>query len=295
MTKIANSAKIQANYEINSRTTSNNNGKDMLGVFGYGFNENEPTTTNNKEDFNNYSERTPQEIEKNVKDLLGESFFNDLSDEFKANVLKKYETIKAYSENNNKNISDVELTQRLKNYINALNANAKEQKMGEYFINGGDAFSYNGETIVDQNIKQQKATGTDEEYFRSILDRGNGTVQLYDTDGDNQVSLKEFIAGEAADWKKLTGENLTSEMQEATKQYFNKLDRDDKKGYLNSIELATHEYARATLGDTDKNSNEELTFKEWYLGSVVGSNDAITKRYDYASDQIYGVLKNFKE
>ena len=71
MTKIANSAKIQANYEINSRTTSNNNEKDKLGVFGYGFNENEPTTTNNKEDFNNYSERTPQEIEKKCEKPFG--------------------------------------------------------------------------------------------------------------------------------------------------------------------------------------------------------------------------------
>lgn len=294
MTTITNSIKIPADHEIRETNFVNNNQQETSGVFGYGFNE-ELEVSSNQSSYSNKFQETADDIEKNVKNLLGESFFNNLSDDYKKNVLKKYETIKTFSLNNNKKISDTELARRLTNYINALEANAKEQKMGEYVINGGDAFSYNGDSIVDQNIKQQKATGTDEEYFRSILDRGNGTVQLYDTDGDNRVSLNEFIEGEAADWKNLTGEELTQEMRAETEKYFNKMDRDNERGFLNSIELGCHEYARATLGDTNANSNEELTFTEWYLGSTVGTNVEITARYDYASNQIYNVLKNFEE
>lgn len=186
------------------------------------------------------------------------------------------------------------MARRLNNYIKALDSHSKEIKMGEYIVNGGLANEYDGETIVDENVRQQKATGTDEEYFQSLLDRGNGTVQRYDTNGDNVVSESEFLEKEASDWKKLTGENVTAEMTSASKNYFNKIDK-NKNGTLDSAELGTHEYARATLGDTDKNTNDELTFKEWYLGSTVGTNEAITSRYDYASEQIYKYLDKQQE
>lgn len=116
----------------------------------------------------------PKEQEEKVKTLLGETTFNALSDEVKEEVLKKYSTIKEFSAYNNINVTDAEMTRRLSNYINALKSHAQEIKMGEYFINGGLANEYTGESIVDENVRQQKATGSDEEYFQALLDRGKG-------------------------------------------------------------------------------------------------------------------------
>lgn len=198
----------------------------------------------------------PKEREEKVKTLLGEKFFNALSDEVKEEVLKKYSTIKEFSANNNIEVSDTEMTRRLSNYINALKAHEQELKMGEYFVNGGLANEYNGESVVDENVRQQKATGSDEEYYQALLDRGNGSVQLYDTNGDNIVSEQEFLEKEASDWKKLTGEDVTDEMTTASKEYFKRIDKNND-GALDSTEFGTHEYARATLGDTAENTNDE--------------------------------------
>lgn len=266
-----------------------------MGFVNSSGNNTQAPTTNNKPTApkdskpveNNKTVEDPKAQEEKVKTLLGETTFNALSDEVKDEVLKKYSTIKEFSANNNTEVSDAEMSRRLNNYINALKAHERELKMGEYLVNGGLADEYTGESIIDENVRQQKATGSDEEYFQSLLDRGDGSVQLYDTNGDNVVSEQEFLAKEAADWKKLTGEDVTDEMTTASKEYFKLIDK-DSNGTLDSAEFGTHEYARATLGDTDKNTNEELTFKEWYLASAeVGNNENITKRYDYASNQIY--------
>lgn len=294
-TAARNAQKVQTESMIGSTSTAHI-GNLMNGLWRQQENNTSAPSTNKNTTVPQDTEtaENPKEQEEKVKTLLGETTFNALSDEVKEEVLKKYSTITTYSKNNGIEVSDTEMARRLNNFIKALDSHSKEMKMGEYFVNGGFADEYNGETIVDENVRQQKATGTDEEYFQSLLDRGNGTVQLYDTNGDNVVSESEFLEKEASDWKQLTGENVTDEMTSASKDYFNKIDK-NKNGTLDSAELGTHEYARATLGDTDKNTNDELTFKEWYLGSTVGTNEAITSRYNYASDQIYKYLNNQQE
>jgi len=245
------------------------------------------------------TKETSIEKENNVKNLLGADKFNNLSAEIKADVLKKYETIKAYSQQNNIEISDTELSRRLNSYIKALNAKAKEVEMARHFEAGGAIENFN-DSIVDEDIRELKDPSKDiNQYIQALLNRGTGSVQLFDENGDNRVTEKEYLQGQAKEYKKLYGEKLSSKMEEATKKTFNKLNRDkttDSSGnqFLSEAEFATHEFAKATLGDTDKNTTEELTIRESLLSSMILDKPGIEEKYDYGSDKIWEVMKKFK-
>lgn len=238
---------------------------------------------------------TSVEKENKVKNIIGAEKFNGLSAEIKADVLKKYDTIKAYAQQNNIEVSDAEMARRLTSYTKALAAKEKEVEMTQGFLNGETQIP----SIVDEDIKQQKATGTDEQYFQSILNRGTGVVQLFDKNGDNQVTESEYLQGQEQEYKNMTGENLSLEMVDATKKMFNKLNKDttaDSSGnqFLSEAEFATHEFAVATLGDKDKNTTEELTIEEYMASGEILTNAETEKNYDYGSNKIWEVMKKFK-
>ena len=235
-----------------------------------------------------------QTAETTVKNLLGEDKFNSLDDERKADILKKYSTITTYATNNGIAISDAEMTRRLNAYIKALEAHEQELKFGEHFIKNGDKADFSGNSIVYEEIATEKSKekGNDEDYYKTILNRGIGTVQLYDTNGDNQVSREEFLAKEKADWKKLTGEDITSKMEDATTALFNRINKDNDTEYLSNAELGAFEYARATTGDVSTNSNQELTYEEWLLSSLgINAGGQITTDFVRAQNQIYNILE----
>lgn len=249
--------------------------------------------------------------EKTVKDLIGETNFNNLSEDFKGEVLKKYSTISTYAKNNNITISDEEMTRRLNNYIKALDAHKKELQMGDYQLqlletdeNEGKAGLENCPvTIVDNDIIQGKA-GSDEEYYQSFLARGEGYVELYDTNGDGVVELDEFLSKEESD----AGSSEISEEDEAA---FNMLAGDDKKlslnEYLNNIKVQlkrdlsddeiqrhTNEYNIIAGTDNAIDYNEyiksEEIFAKNYFSTIAGDNKIDAKEmasHLYAVSRLY--------
>ena len=240
-------------------------------------------------------DQTKEEISKKVIDILGEDYFNGLPEDMKEDILKKYSTITTYAKNNNIEISDAEMARRLNNYITALKAHKQELEFGKHLINNGADAEFTGESIVYDDIATEKEKPPSEEndnaYYATLLNRGIGTVQLYDTNGDNQVSRKEFLEKEKADWKNLTGEDITPDMEKATTALFNRINMDNETEFLSNAELGAFEYARATTGDVSTNSNQELTYEEWYLSSSgIGVSDKITSDFERAQNQIYQIL-----
>jgi hypothetical protein len=239
-------------------------------------------------------EKTKAELEASVKQLLTNTNINydELSEDVQENLLKKYETITTYSKNNNINMSDTELTRRLTNYVKALNAHSVELQMSEVYTqslekDGGAEEAWENCTlkIEDEDIAAQKNKGATSDYIDSIVQRGEGYVDMYDSNGDGSVDFNEFKTFEEKD----SGQTLADDEIEATKQYFNRLDKNND-GKLDSNEMATHLFATSRLFDGSSNTVEDITYKEWVGSQKLGKDADIDKNYKYASDEIYEYL-----
>ncbi|MBQ7763925.1 EF-hand domain-containing protein [bacterium] len=227
----------------------------------------------------------PETPENAVKSLIGETAFDNLNDNFKTEVLKKYSTITDYAQNNNIEISDAEMARRLNNYITALKAHEQELRMGEYQLNllsteeneGQAGLDNCPEIILDEGIKTGKA-GSDKEYYQAFLDRGEGYVQLYDTNGDGVVTQEEFLSLEEQDGGAV-------EETEESKEAFKLIAGDDEKitleEYLSNLksqlgrDLKEDEISRNTnefniIAGTDN----EMTYEEY-----MSSEKAIAENY----------------
>lgn len=210
--------------------------------------------------------------------LLGDETYNNLSPELREDVQNKYIALKTI-----RKMDDSELAPRLTNYIKALQAHQQEVQMGQYFEdaieNDNIASLHNCPiTILDTDIADQKVNGSDAEFTQSLVDRGQGYVDLYDANHDDKVNFEEFIALEEAD----NGRPLTADEIEMTREYFNMLARND--GSIDINEFASHLAATSRLYDTgragDPSTPEDITFKEWYGAQMVGTDEFITRNYN---------------
>ena len=240
--------------------------------------------------------------------------FDSLSDDIKKDVLKKYNTYTSVLHLE----GDVKST-RITNYVKALQAHQTEEDMAATYayarqkveesvdadIASGAVAQDNRNAevekrlaallqnvdsklpvIKDSDIAKQKVSGTDEQYMQSLVNRGEGYVDMYDTDNNGTISFEEFKALEEKD----NGAALTPEDSAAAQEYFNRLDK-NKDGSLDKNEMASHLYAASRLYDGSGNSVEDITFKEWYGAQLLGQDQYIDRNYNYASDQLYGALK----
>ena len=190
---------------------------------------------------------TEEEISKKVIDVLGEDYFNKLPEDIKEDLLKKSE---AYI--NILKLDGDDLSDRLKTYVKALNAHKIELLMAEYegniFQEALNEVAENPEfptseelekakilvaekrinselKIEDDDIEKQRLTGTDDEYYGAMRNRGIGYVDLYDTNGDEKVSLKEYKTFT----EKEVGAQLDTEQEKMAEKLFNKIDHNSDK------------------------------------------------------------------
>ena len=204
-------------------------------------------------------------------------------------VLKSYINHKTI----HKEWSDSAIADRLKYYIKALESHDTELHMGEYLndaINGDenlfDKLTNCDIKIVNDEIANTKSNPSSQKFIDSLLGRGSGYVDLYDTNDDQKISYNEFEKFEEKD----SGQKLTNEEKTVTKEYFNRLDK-NSDGYIDDKEMASHMYAVARLFDGNKSTTEDITFKEWYAASAMIDDENVKRNYDYASDQLYNALK----
>lgn len=195
----------------------------------------------------------PKEREEKVKTLLGEKFFNALSDEVKEEVLKKYSTIKEFSANNNITVTDAEMTRRLSNYARALSNIAK----AEFGFAQGDTNA----TCEIAGVNEALANEDMVKYKEAYNQLASEYIELCDdAKGDGRIGLREYIAKENAD-AGIDIENISdSELQQKfAAEYitFQALDL-DQSGYLEKDEVA----GMLNWTAVQDNNGRNITYKD---------------------------------
>lgn len=254
---------------------------------------------------------TTLEKENNVKNLMGAEKFNNLSAEIKADVLKKYDTIKAYAQQNNIEVTDAEMKTRLSNYVKALEQKATFKKMNaelEKNVTGNTAEEIENSQVkiaktsnishVDEDVKAAFEKKDTDAYFKAFENQGIGLVQLYDANGDQKVTHDEFLEAQ----KKSIIENLPeeflankteSEIMDFVNENLDLIENTFKAidktadGYLDSTEMATHQYVMA--GFERNGFSYETTFAEWLVtqSGLTGENKIYQAKYEKESDEVF--------
>lgn len=261
------------------------------------------------------SRRSGQETAKpedEIKAALKEAGidFDSLSDDIKKDVLKKYDAYTSVLHLE----GDVKST-RITNYVKALQAHKIEIAMGDFdskvFTEALNEVAKDPDNptsdelekakavalekrqacelkIEDSNIATQCKTGTDEEYFGALKGRGEGYVDMYDTDNDGKISFTEFKTFEEKNGGMTLYADETAELQKC----FDKMDRNNDH-FIDANEMASHLYAVSRMHDKGGGPNtvSDITFGEWHDSQKFTSNSDVSARYDVISSQLYGVLE----
>ncbi len=251
------------------------------------------------------------ELQKEVEDILGKEKFNNLSADMQKDVLNKCDAYK-----NVLKLEGTALNTRVENYVKALQAHQKELEMGKLSEkafndalkevaadpnNPTDTELEQAKTLAqkkkqeydikiqDDNIETQRKTGTDEEYFGALRSRGESYLDMYDKNNDEVISFIEFKALEEKD----SGEALTTEEEDMTREFFNRIDKDNNG--IDANEMASHLYAVSRMNDSSEqgapNTVADITFGEWLDSQQILTNEKVATRYDNIYNQLYGVLK----
>lgn len=290
------------------------NGIDVIGLLlnGSGNPNNSYDNTNvtkTENDDLKEEDLTKEEISKKVIEALGEDYFNELPEDMKEDILNKSETYI-----NILKLDGEALSNRLKTYVKALNAHKIELEMAEYegniFQEALNEVAKNPEfptseeleeakklvaekrmnselKIIDDDIEDKILTGTDEEYFGAMRSRGVGYVDLYDINGDEKVSLKEYKTFT----EKEVGAQLDTEQEKMAENLFNKIDH-NSDNYITANEMASHLYAISRMHDTNNGPNtvSDITFAEWHDSGKILEREDVGGRYDAIYNQLYDVL-----
>lgn len=281
-----------------------------LGNINNSYDNTNVTKTENDDLKEEEEDQTKEEISKKVIEALGEDYFNGLPDDMKEDILNKSETYINILKLDGDAFSD-----RLKTYVKALNAHKIELKMAEYegniFQEALNEVAKNPEfptseelekairlvaekrinselKIEDDDIEKQRLTGTDEEYYGAMRNRGIGYVDLYDTNGDEKVSLKEYKTFT----EKEVGAQLDTEQEKMAEKLFNKIDH-NSDNYITANEMASHLYAVSRMDDADGGPNtvSDITFAEWHDSNKILEGGDVSVRYDAIYKQLHNVLK----
>lgn len=268
------------------------------------------TYTNRTEEVEEKKPLDPAKMQEEVEDILGKEEFSKLPKDMQKDILTKYDAFK-----NVLNLDGDKLSARVKTYVEALQSHKIELEMGEYngelFENALKEVAANPESptteelekakelalknkrecsikIENSNIEEQRKTGTDEEYFGALKDRGQGYVDMYDKNNDEAIDFNEFKALEEKD----SGSTLSEEEKALTQEFFNKIDK-DKNGKLDANEMASHLYAVSRMHDTGQGPNtvSDITFQEWIDSQQILDDSQVEERYRNIYNQLYGVLK----
>lgn len=251
------------------------------------------TTENNTE--NNEHELTMDEKKAAVKELLKEVFPKIEESEHFEELVNKYVLYKEV----HKDWDDKKITDRLIMYYKALLSHDKQKLYGEclervtkeylrykpadYVLTPKDEQCIKArcirelkakgiedvDAIITAEISAKRTNGGNEtaSYFLSQFARGEGYIELYDTNGDQKISQEEFIALE----KKDNGGSLDEAELGATISTFNQIDINND-GSIDKNEMGAYLYAMSTINDKkdeqhpeqSEDTSDAISFDEYY-------------------------------
>lgn len=233
-----------------------------------------------------------EEKKNKVVDLIKTKRTNfNVKSEFMDDLVSKYDLYKScHADWDEDKIAD-----RLYLYLKALEAHKTELEYGKIAqMDDNEAVQKMKEyNIVDEDIKgameKKNQDGTvmiTDEYLNALKNRGVGYLDLYDTNGDEKISFKEFCALEAKD----SGvSELGADEKAASQKYFNMMDKSGD-GNLDANEMASHLFAVSRLYDGEdgqpKNSADDIRYMEWYGAQ----NPELSEYLSKASDILYEKL-----
>ena len=248
-------------------------------------NQQENTEIENKE--TPEEENNKEALKANVIEIISKEKFDKFSSELQEDILNKFSAYKTVLR-----LNDSECSRRISNYVKALESRETQKQMGEYLEQALQTEANEGLdncpiTDRDVDIAEQKVNGSDEEFIQSLLNRGEGYLDMYDKNNDEKVSFEEFIALEEKD----AGIELTNEEKKETEKYFNIIANGD--GVIDAKDFASHLTAVARLYDGNtRSSGEEISYKEWFGAQMIGSDENITNNYNIWRE---GYQKTFEQ
>ena len=252
-------------------------------------------------------------LQEEVEGILGKENFNKLSADLQKDILNKYN---AYQ--NVLKLEGEPLSNRLKNYVKALKAHQVELKMGAYneklFEETLKEVAVNPENPTEEELEQVKtkvlqkkqecdikiedsdietqALQNDQNFEKHLLAvkaRGQGYVDMYDKNNNGVISFEEFKALEELDSVNV----LSPEETEATRIFFNRIDKDNDG--IEAHEMASHLYAMSRMHDKSEegapNSANDITFGEWLDSQQILNNENVSTRYNSIYNMLYEEIK----
>ena len=158
--------------------------------------------------------KTPEEKVQTLLKKVGIDIENE-NDEFKKDVLSKFNTMLLFAKNNNQNLDDETIKTRLSNYVKALRFHNVELAANK------------GEDVVYENTDCANAT-TEEELIDKYHQFGKEYVELYDQDGDGSIDVYEMFYQEIIDH---CTETLGYSQDKAKQTAITIIEEYQKKGY----------------------------------------------------------------
>ena len=145
--------------------------------------------------------KTPEEKVKTILKTAGIDIENE-SDEFKKDVLSKYNTMVMTAKSSNQELDDDTIKTRLSNYVKALRFHEIEIRANK------------GEDVAYEN-KECSSAKTEDEAIKKYKQFGAEYVELYDQNGDKSIDIHELFFLDLIDIYKTRGYSSDKAKQKA--------------------------------------------------------------------------------
>lgn len=182
------------NYELTKTAWEKicNLAKNTLGIAPQVEPDKGDETVVNNEENQEQDAKTPEEKVKTILETAGLNIENE-SDEFKKDVLSKYNTMISVAETSNQELDEDTIKTRLTNYVKALRFREIEIRAAV----DKDDFAYENE--------ERCGAANEAELIEKYKQFGAEYVELYDQDGDKSIDIHELFFRELIDNYKIAG------------------------------------------------------------------------------------------
>ena len=256
----------------------NNNSSDIYGVNPEKSNEpllerkeqNPPAASNQPYK----APATEAELKENITNLLFQNGIDTSDDSFINEVIAKHNSIVNNAKSKGEELDAAIVNRRLINFAKGLQYKQTEAAFG--FLYQNDETSSNIKHEI-AGVKEAVASfdGKTQESFNQAMQKQNDAfhaaaeqrIELYDSDGDGKVSIRELIEQSIKDEEKRLGRALTAEektivQQEAVNRVA-LLDQNQDND-IDQNEMAAFVWATAKVNDTETSkSANDITYNEW--------------------------------